>query len=63
MEYKVSERILNEVVDGPDFMQLGVIEADNIEEALKIAKMTYPNKPSLKIENSKVSMEFSSENL
>lgn len=50
MKYKVLERVLNEIVNAPDYVKLGEVEANSEAEALKLAEITYPNSPSLKVE-------------
>ncbi|MEI8270605.1 MAG: hypothetical protein WCG45_04495 [bacterium] len=50
MKYKVLERVLNEIVNAPDYVKLGEVEANSEAEALKVAAMTYPNSTSLKVE-------------
>lgn len=59
MKYRVWEKILNEVVGGPDQRQIDEIEADSFEEAHKIARMRHPNKATLRIDDcDKIAVEY-----
>ena len=62
MKYRVWEKILNEVVGGPDMVLIGEVEAADFVEANEIARLQYPVKSILRIDdNDKTAVEFESD--
>jgi hypothetical protein len=51
MKFRIWEPILNEVVGGPDAVQIDEIEAASHAEANKIARQRHPNKSTLRVDN------------
>jgi len=62
MKYRIWEKILNEVVGGPDAVLIGEVEAANFSEAHAIARMKHPGKSTLRIDdNGKMAVEYEPE--
>ena len=49
MKYKICEQLLNEYTNHPVDVQIGIVDADTLEEANKMAKLQFPDRGPLKI--------------
>lgn len=60
--YRIWEKMLTEVVGGPDGMLIGEVEASSMQEAHRLARMMFPNRTTLRIDDcGKHAVEFDDE--
>lgn len=61
MKYRIWEKILNEVVGGPDMVLIGEVDAKDFAEAHTVARLQFPGKSTLRIDdNDKIAVEYES---
>lgn len=61
MKYRIWEKILNEVVGGPDKVLIGEVDAKDFAEAHTIARLQFPCKSTLRIDDGdKITVEYES---